>query len=151
MSDKVLELFKNTFGAVVDIKGNIRDIIILLNNPTSYKAMAEGTIDPEDKATLMSTFQKGKLEFEVGENDCFCVSLVNKMFIQSQKINVITDGPNAYIEEVILAFPGIDMFKSTINFIKETYNLDVVDLTGTISQYEGFDQMIQAYLSKKNA
>lgn len=149
MSEKTVGLFKDTFGSIVDIKGNIRDIILMLNNPTKFDAMAEGAIDPNTKTLLMTTFQKGKLQFEADDDSCFCISLRDKVFIQNKNVTVITTPDGAYIEEVVLAFPGIDGFKNAIKIVKEYYNLDVVDLCGAVSQYEGFDTMIDAYSKSK--
>lgn len=149
MSEKTAGLFKDTFGCIVDIKGSVRDLILMLNNPTKYEDMANGSIDPNSKSLLMTTFQKGKLQFEVEEDSCFCISLSDKIFIQSQKLNVITTPEGAYIEEVILAFPGLDGFKNALWKIKDYYGLQVVDLCGAVSQYEGFDTMIDAFAKRK--
>lgn len=152
MEQKILELNKNTFGIVADIKGSIRDIIIMLNNPTKISAMANKEIDPNVEAGIIGSFKKGFLKFDVDKDTVFCISLQNGLYIYDQEVNVIIppdSNGNGYIEDVILAFQGLDGVQNAIRFIKDFYNLDVVDLFGTVSQYDGFEMMKESYNKTK--
>ena len=152
MEQKILELNKNTFGIVADIKGAVSDIIILLNNPTKISAMANKEIDPDVEAGIIGSFKKGFLKFDVDKDAVFCISLQNGLYIYDQEVNVIIppgSNGNGYIEDVILAFQGLDGVQNAISFVKDFYNLDVVDLFGTVSQYDGFEMMKESYYKTK--
>lgn len=140
----------NMFGCIVDIKGNIGNIILLLNNPCKKKDMEDGIMNTNSSSTLTTTFKKGLLKFSLPEEDSiFCISLAKKMYIYNRSIDVITDPNGSYASEVILVFQGMDKFNEVIQFIKDVHMLDVVDLTGTVHAYQNFDRMMDAYQKNK--
>lgn len=159
------EFLANTYGSIVDIKGNTQDIIKLMFQPVTLDSMAEGKIDVGNKRSIASvTFEvindaETEIIFTAGENSVFCVNFPNKLFLFDKEVKVISNKNYgmAHINEATLCYQGMTGLTgngsmnsiSAIDVINNTYGLDVVDLTGTFAQYDGFEEMKKSYFDMK--
>lgn len=146
---KNVKLFKDTYGAIVDIKGDIPNLLAIMNSPVTFTALESGsTVNTSAKFT--AEFTKGKLNFSAAEDTVFTVDLLQKIFIHTDKVEIITEGGKGYINEVIIAFPGLDGLELAKVKLAEM-GLELIDLTGTVSQYEGFDNLLEGYQKTKES
>ena len=159
------EFLNNTYGSIVDIKGPTQDIIKLMFQPVTLSSLAQGTIVTGDKRSIESvTFEtisdhETEIIFTAGDNSVFCVNFPNKLFLFDKTVKVVANKNYgmAHINDVTLCYQGITGLTgngsmnsiSAIEVIKSAYGLDVVDLTGTFSQYDGFDDMKKGYIEMK--
>lgn len=160
-----LNLFDNTFGAVVNIAGPIHKLLMIANNPINYLNLANREMI-NNSSTIIATFNKSEtgsiLKYEIDEDSAFGVVISEGIFIQDKILTIEIVNREAQIKECVLCFPhmmgltgqkdinGLDIVPSTIQRIKELWELDVVDLTGTTVQYEGLDDLIKGYHKAKN-
>lgn len=139
----------NMFGCMVDIKGNVGNILLLLNNPCKQKDMVDGIMNTDSSSILITTFKKGLLTFELEKDSIFCISLEKKIFLYGNTAKVITSPEGAYISETVLVFPGMDKFEEAKQFILDVHGLEVIDLVGVVHAYQSLDLMIERFNKKK--
>ena len=163
--EELTGLFKNTFGSIVDINGPTREVLRFLHETgIAYLDIQEGKINIGSETTIKTNFKRTSnagsiITFEINDESAFCPFFKDKIFIQDQIIKVTTTladpdktgqlNSYATINEVILCYQTMTGLKDAIIKIKQAYDLEVIDLTGISSQYEGFDDMRKAYESSK--
>lgn len=159
------DLFDNTFGCIVDIVGSIDKLIMIANNPMSYMNLAKQNFSTNN-STIMGTFSKGsngsELRYEIDEDSAFAVIPKERIFIQDKILTIKSKDGYSYISECVLCFShmmgltgqrdvnGTFIVPSAIELVKKFWDLEIKDLTGTIVQYEGFDDLIKGYKDSKN-
>ena len=144
------ELDNNTFGIIVDIKGDIGNILLMLNNPCMKKDLINSTMDPNSFSVIRTEFKKGcvKLSLE-SEDSVFCVNLPKKIYLYDKTVKLITGPEGGYLSEVVLAFQGMDKLDEVKETIKDIHGLTVIDLVPTVYAFNGFDVMMESFKKKK--
>lgn len=144
------ELDNNTFGIIVDIKGDIGNILLMLNNPCMKKDLNDGIINANSVSVLKTEFKKGCLTLTLeSEDSVFCVNLAKKIYLYNKTVKVITSPEGGYVSETILAFQGLDKLDEVKQTIKDIYGLTVIDLVPTVYAFNGFDIMIESFKKSK--
>ena len=141
--------YSDSFIAVVEIIGNLQDLILLFSNVVTEDACIYTKVTPGDKSSLHITFEKSKedpslsvINFDIADNSVCVPSLREQVFFIDKHIVVKKNQPDFGItSNLLLCFHGITGLDNAIRDIRQRYHVNVTAKLGKVSPYSELEEV----------